>query len=422
MATHLNSLNTSLFPPPPKFKAPTKFDPTQINKLVGQAVLPPQASANTVTAGLSPFLQGSPGAGPLTQAAIEQFKVSTQPILEGQLALQGLSSSPALADVTGRALGAALPEFITADLANRFKAAQGLQEQQRLSSAGVQSGLQGAISAGQLAAGSAALQHQAAQEHAALAFQRQLGAGQLGVSQRQIGLQEQIDPAQLALQRQLGVGELGIGQRRIGLQETQEPAQLALQREIEIGKLGIGTRQIALSENVEQRKLDIQQQLGLGQLALSTKAQTAEEQISLANQKLNEEVAKGNLVVSQRGIQLSERTQSEQLAQSAAQLTAGISSDQAQRRLTAATAAAELSLGFGAQISVPLAQLETQRSLAVIEGLVAAGALMQDIEDAIFAAASQERQRIQELAETFSTGLFGGAGFGPFIGSQATQG
>ena len=431
MATHLNPLNTSLAPthfrPPPKFigakyKAPEKADLTNINKLVGQAVLPPSPIANTVTAGLSPFLQGAPGSSPLTQAAIAQFKMSTQPILEGQLALQGLSSSPALADVTGRALGAALPEFINADLTNRFKAAQGLQEQQRLASAGIQTGLQGAISAGQLAAGAFDLQQKAAQEHAALEFQRQLGAGQLGVSQRQIGLQETQEKGRLTLQEEIDRGQLAVNVRQVGMEEKRATDQLALQGEIERGKLAIGQRQITLSETEDKRANEIRSELGLAQIAVSAKAQTAEDQYNIAQQKLEDEIARGNLVVSERGVQLSERTQAEQLAQSAARLTSGISAEQAQRQLAAATAAAELSLGFGAQVSVPLAALETQRSLAVIEGLVAAGAQMREITDAIHTAASQERQRIQELAETFSTGLFGGAGFGPLIGSQATQG
>ena len=288
---------------PSKFTPPTAFEASK----VAQA----GPSQGAITAGLSPFLQGQPGQGPLTQAAIERFKIETLPILEGQVALAGQTSSPALADLTGRSLAVALPQFIQADLDNRFKAAEGLQAQQRF-------GLEGAVASGKLA-----------QEHADLGVRSALGLGQLGVAQR---------------------------------------------------------------------------------------AQTAQEQVQNAQQRLAEEIQRGNLVIGQRGIELREKTEAEQLQQSAAQTIANISNQQETRKLNAARAAAELIIGFGGQVSVPLAELETQKAMAAINALIENGARMKDIEDAIETASQAERDRIQRLSEMFSTDLFA-SGLGSLLGT-----
>lgn len=52
------------------------------------------------------------GQSPLTQSAIAAFNQSTLPVIQNQMALQGLSQSPALGMALGSSLAQALPQFI----------------------------------------------------------------------------------------------------------------------------------------------------------------------------------------------------------------------------------------------------------------------------------------------------------------------
>jgi len=300
------------FETPTPFQQPAAFDASQINQLIAQAGQAPQGAPEAIAAGLTPFLQGQPGAGPLTQAAIERFKLETQPILQGEAELAGLGASPALLESQARGLAAALPQFIQADLDNRFRAAQGLQAQQQLGQQGVETGLQGAIAAGQ------------------------------------------------------------IGQ--------------------------------------SQQEIDIQEKLGIGQLNLASRGQTFDQQVQAAQFRLSEEIERGNLVVREGQLQLSERVQNEQLSQSAAELSARIGDQQAQRVIQAAQVLVQASLGFAANVSVPLAQLDTTRAIAAIEAMMKAGASLEAIEDQILQFAQDARDRDAAIA----AGVFqiGVPGFG----------
>jgi len=75
-------------------------------------------------ASLSPFLTGMPGFSPMTDAAIEAFRVKTLPIIQQQMTLKGLGHSPAVSQITGEMLAEALPQFITQDMTNRLRAAE----------------------------------------------------------------------------------------------------------------------------------------------------------------------------------------------------------------------------------------------------------------------------------------------------------
>lgn len=91
---------------------------------IAVALRPVMSGQQQAMASLTPFLTGAPGSSPLTDAAIEAFKVKTLPIIGNQMTLRGLGHSPAVAQVAGETLAMALPEFINADLRNRLNAAQ----------------------------------------------------------------------------------------------------------------------------------------------------------------------------------------------------------------------------------------------------------------------------------------------------------
>ena len=75
----------------------------------------------------APFVGGNDiGSSPAMQAAMGAFTQNTLPVIQGQLQLQGLGDSPAVADVAGRSLGTALPGIIQNEQQNRLSAAQGL--------------------------------------------------------------------------------------------------------------------------------------------------------------------------------------------------------------------------------------------------------------------------------------------------------
>ena len=72
-----------------------------------------------------PFLTGDLGYSPATQAGVGAFMQNTLPVIQNQLQLQGLGNGPQVADVAGRSLATALPQFIQNDQQNRLAAAQG---------------------------------------------------------------------------------------------------------------------------------------------------------------------------------------------------------------------------------------------------------------------------------------------------------
>lgn len=97
-------------------------DPTTIEAL--NAMRPSMTGTSATAQSLMPFIQGQPGSSPMTDAAIEAFKVKTLPIIQQQMLLKGLGHSPAVSQVTGETLAMALPEFINNDMTNRLRAAE----------------------------------------------------------------------------------------------------------------------------------------------------------------------------------------------------------------------------------------------------------------------------------------------------------
>jgi len=73
---------------------------------------------------LTPMLSGTPGAGPLTQAAMQQFQTQTLPFLRAQQALQGRGASGAQMDAISRGLAEIQLPLMQFDIQNRFRAAQ----------------------------------------------------------------------------------------------------------------------------------------------------------------------------------------------------------------------------------------------------------------------------------------------------------
>lgn len=143
------------------------------------------------------------GQSPLTQAAIASFNQATLPVLQNQMALQGLSNSPALGMATGSALAQALPQFIMggeqlnqsgaklmADIANQQQMAQYQGNQQML---------QALAGLGQNAGTAAQAQNQQLQT----ALGGMGGAGQL----QQNVTQQQLDNAQMDFLRRQGLSE-----------------------------------------------------------------------------------------------------------------------------------------------------------------------------------------------------------------------
>lgn len=91
-----------------------------------------------VRQGIDPFLQGAPGESPLTLAAVDAFRRNTLPIIQQQMQLAGLGQSGALGVAIGDAMAGSLPQFITADLQNRFQAANVLQGEDQLTQSAAQ--------------------------------------------------------------------------------------------------------------------------------------------------------------------------------------------------------------------------------------------------------------------------------------------
>lgn len=94
--------------------------------------MPTPTLSQQVQQGISPFLQGSPGASPLTQAAMANFQSNVSPVIQNSMTLQGLGQSPAVGQALGQSLAAALPQFTQMDFANRFNAANALQGEEQL--------------------------------------------------------------------------------------------------------------------------------------------------------------------------------------------------------------------------------------------------------------------------------------------------
>jgi len=74
----------------------------------------------------TPFTEGPLGYSPATQAQMGAFTQNTLPVIQNQLQLQGLGQGAAVADVAGRSLATAMPQFMQQDATNRLQAAQGM--------------------------------------------------------------------------------------------------------------------------------------------------------------------------------------------------------------------------------------------------------------------------------------------------------
>ena len=193
---------------------------------------------------LRPFMTGAPGASPLTDAAIEAFKVKTLPVIGNTMTLRGLGHSPAVAQVAGETLAQALPQFITTDLTNRLSAAQ-----QAAGLIPTETQVFGTQQQADVAARAQALREQ---------LEPRVQLGQLGISARAQALQEEI-------QR----GHLGLRGRAQLLRERLDPRALALQEEIQRGQVGISGRAQTLREQLDPRAQALQEEVQLGQLGLS---------------------------------------------------------------------------------------------------------------------------------------------------------
>jgi hypothetical protein len=143
------------------------------------------------------------GQSPLTQAAIASYNQSTLPIIQNQMALQGLGQSPALGMALGSSLAQALPQFIMGG------------EQLNQSGAQTMANIANMQQQGQLSANQQALQSlQGLSQNAGQAAGAQnqqlntsLGAfGGAGKIQQDI-LQNQIDTAQMDFLRRQGLAE-----------------------------------------------------------------------------------------------------------------------------------------------------------------------------------------------------------------------
>jgi len=163
--------------------------PGAVAPYLDPSVLPPAeqvARLNDINArlmaSLDPMLTGAPGSSPLTQAAIEAWKVQTLPILQQQAQLQGLGRSPALQQMMGQSLAVAMPQFIQSDITNRLAAAKMLPE--TLTNQNAVAGLlqQGRTQGVQAMQGEEQLTQSAAQLAASIAnqeAQRQIQASQV---------------------------------------------------------------------------------------------------------------------------------------------------------------------------------------------------------------------------------------------------
>jgi len=75
-----------------------------------------------VAQSLDPYMSGPFGYSPATQAATSAWLQNTAPVIQNQLQLQGLGNGPIVADVMGRSMATALPQFVQNDLTNRLAA------------------------------------------------------------------------------------------------------------------------------------------------------------------------------------------------------------------------------------------------------------------------------------------------------------
>jgi hypothetical protein len=174
---------------------------------------------------LRPAMQGAPGQSPLTQAAIEQWKIQTQPILQQQMALSGYGHSPQLGAAMGSSLAEAMPQFLQADIANRLQSAQMAQGMIPLDLQGRQMTLAETIDPARL---SADIANQEAM--------RQIQYGQLSLGAAQLQQQQQ----QLALQATQGAGGLqrDIAQAWADAQQAERLRQQGLAEQSTTGLFG----------------------------------------------------------------------------------------------------------------------------------------------------------------------------------------
>lgn len=123
--------------------------PNAVNPYLDPSILPPSQQVTDIQGALNPMMTGAPGSSPLTAAAIEAWKLQTMPILQQQMQLQGLGRSPAMPQVLGNSLAAAMPQFINQDIQNRLRATElynafaGRTGQERFGAANVMQGEEG---------------------------------------------------------------------------------------------------------------------------------------------------------------------------------------------------------------------------------------------------------------------------------------
>lgn len=143
------------------------------------------------------------GQSPLTQAAIASFNQATLPVIQNQMALQGLSNSPALGMATGSALAQALPQFIMGGEQLNQSGARTMADiasmQQQGQLAANQQNLNALAGLGQISGQAAGAQQQQMQG----ALQGFGGAGQL----QQNVVQQTLDNAQMDFLRRQGLAE-----------------------------------------------------------------------------------------------------------------------------------------------------------------------------------------------------------------------
>ena len=111
-----------------------------------------------------------------------------------------------------------------------------------------------------------------------------------------------------------------------------------------------------------------------------------------------------------------------QLGQQAAVSAADIINQQQQRQLQSALGVGNLLTQFGAGVTLPAQQQQTDLAQAGISGILNTGQQQQQTEQAKYAAATAERARLQALAQQGAFGVTGGAGLTPLIGQTTTTG
>ena len=192
---------------------------------------------------LRPYMAGAPGTSPMTDAAIEAFKIKTLPIIQQQMLLKGLGHSPAVSQITGETLAMALPEFLNADAANRLNATAQA------------AGLTGA-------------------ENQVFGTQ-----GQLALGGRDIALREALDPRRVALEEQVGRGQLGLSGVKLSADIANQEAMRQLQAYQTSGNLSLGLTDAytkAAQIQQEQQRLALQAGQGAGALQRDIAQQVAD--------------------------------------------------------------------------------------------------------------------------------------------------